>query len=163
MFDKSKRQVKSMFEDGSFIRSEFDQYGRSINEFDQINQRKAPTLVNERNLIAAKQTVAFVRQRDGDAAALCEAVRFGLHDLTAELLSEGVHPDTRVTNEMTPLMFCGNRAIGELLVKAGADVNSEDSNGRTPLIWFTLGLQRKQSGIAYLKWIVRSGDRKSVV
>ena len=37
------RQVKTTFDDGSFVRSEFDQYGRVVNEFDQLNQRKAST------------------------------------------------------------------------------------------------------------------------
>lgn len=64
------------------------------------------------------------------------AAKKGNTVLCRDLLRLGVHPNTSTVNGFTALHFaCGNGHIEtiRLLIEAGADVNSADNGGNTPL------------------------------
>jgi ankyrin repeat protein len=71
-------------------------------------------------------------------AALFEAVRTDDIDATAALIAAGADIEARDPDtDATPLViasFRGNIAVVEMLLAAGADVNSADRSGFTPLI-----------------------------
>jgi tankyrase len=107
--------------------------------------------------------VHLLRERDGDTVALCEAVRWRLTDLVVQLLSEGIDPNSTNNDGVSPLMFCNYVKIGELLLGKGADVNAKDPLGRTPLLWFVLGLSTKNMAKAYVKWLLSVGADPDIV
>ena len=64
-FDEFGRQVKTTFDDGSFVRSEFDQYGRVINEYNQLNQQKTSAYDRHGRLISVELPAVADPQNGG--------------------------------------------------------------------------------------------------
>jgi uncharacterized protein len=105
-----------------------------------------------------RDLIRMVEERDGGGPALYEAVRWSIRDEVVRLLDAGIDPDTRSGDrQSTPLMAANNAEIAELLVKRGADVNSKDRDGRTPLVWYLIGLNRKASAIKFINTLLRLG------
>ncbi len=119
--------------------------------------------MNFRNKENLTRFVHLLRERDGDTVALCEAIRWRLDDLVAQLLFEGVDPNSKNEDGATPFMFCNYVKTGELLLGNGADVNAKDPTGRTPLLWFVLGPSTKNVAKAYVNWLLSVGADPDVV
>lgn len=109
------------------------------------------------NSSALSDAIRSAEALHGPGTALCEAVRWSKMVEVERLLRGGVSPDVRVRQGMTPLMHASNIEIARLLVQRGADVNARDDNGRTPLIWFLLGIHRKQKAQSYINLLLELG------
>ncbi|EED13813.1 ankyrin, putative [Talaromyces stipitatus ATCC 10500] len=73
--------------------------------------------------------------KDG-SSALHLASHLGLTKLVAEFVKEGVNPDVKDANGVTPLMLAadhGNVDVAKVLIEAGASVSSVDNTGRSLL------------------------------
>lgn len=114
-------------------------------------------LIKESNLIQIDNFIRELREGRANVYALCEAVRWSRVALIKEMLSSGVDPNLRKPDGITPLMLCSKRSIGELLLKHGAEVNAQDQNGRTPLVWFLCGAFRRNQATSYLTWLMNVG------
>lgn len=113
--------------------------------------------MNDANKRALTRLVRDLERSHGDAAALCEAVRWGLTEEVYRLLERGVDVNARTEDRGTPLMYATNCRMATLLIQRGADVNARDNEGRTPLIWSLLGLKREGDAAAFIRTLVQAG------
>lgn len=109
---------------------------------------------------AIREVIHLTEERKGSGAALIEAVRWSISDEVLRLLDAGIDVDTRSPEtQTTPLMAATDPKIAELLVKRGADVNAVDASGRTPLVWYLKGLNKKSAAKKYVRALLSLGAR----
>jgi ankyrin repeat domain-containing protein 50 len=63
------------------------------------------------------------------------AAYFGLESIVQRLLKNRVEVDSKDSDGRTPLSWARNEAVVQLLLENGAEVDSKDNNSRTPLLW----------------------------
>jgi ankyrin repeat protein len=83
-------------------------------------------------LLLAKGAKANARDR-ANASAIAAAARTGKADIVALLLAKGADPNARDNLLFTPLHVAANKAVAELLVARGAEVNVVDQANKSPL------------------------------
>ncbi len=109
--------------------------------------------------------VSLVRQLEttrGSAVALAEAARWSLLDEVDRLLASGVSPNVRLEGGGTPLMCAGTKKSCHRLLKAGADPNATDGEGRTPLIWMMKGLLKKHEAVVRIRLLLDYGANPGI-
>ncbi|KAF3207863.1 hypothetical protein TWF679_008195 [Orbilia oligospora] len=83
------------------------------------------------------------------------AVFFGLENATSEMILRAHNLNLTDGLRRTPLSWAagnGQTAIGELLVKSGAEVDFSDIDGRTPLFWAAAG-----GHLSMIELLIRNG------
>ncbi|RAO72859.1 uncharacterized protein BHQ10_008871 [Talaromyces amestolkiae] len=93
--------------------------------------------------------------KDG-SSELHLASHLGLTKLVAELVSEGINPDIKDVNGVTPLVLAamqGNVDVAKVLIEAGASVNSVDNTGSSLLYKATDRYQ-----VAFVSLLVEQKD-----
>jgi cytohesin len=92
-------------------------------------------------LLLAKGARATARDR-GNASALAAASQRGHADIVALLLARGADPNTRDTQLVTPLHVAANKAVAQILVDKGAEVDVVDQGNKSPLFRAVQGEKR---------------------
>jgi ankyrin repeat protein len=102
--------------------------------------------------------IRLMEQHGSVVGALCEATRFGHMEEILRLLDAGADVNAgREYDGITPLMLANAPKIAKLLIDRGADVNARDNEGRTPLLWFLLGLAHKRTAEKYIRTLLEAG------
>ncbi len=126
-------------------------------------------------------SVAYLYDNIYDDTALYNATFYGDEELVKNLLEKGAHVNIRTEDGWTALEAAtqkGYTKIAELLIKAGADLNVQDTNnGYTALLWAAqeghtkiaellikedadLNVQDTNNGYTALLWAAQEGHTK---
>ncbi len=87
---------------------------------------------------------------------LHEAANRGRTEIVSYLLSKGADPNAQNVSGETPLHMAANMEIARLMIKAGANVNAEDNDGRPPLLSI---LEKKSASIDMIQLLLDSGAK----
>lgn len=99
-----------------------------------------PELIERGDLAAVEAALelgADVNSHERGFSALCAAVRINAVELVRKLIALGAnvpHPEEDVT-ALHRAAIMGNPEMIQILLDAGEDVNVQDSDGNTPLMW----------------------------
>jgi ankyrin repeat domain-containing protein 50 len=110
---------------------------------DDLYDKARRLLTDAGYLATSTQALWYLEDEDSTSwagkngsSALHLATHFGLDKLVAELLDQGVDPNTKDANGATPLALAAERGIVDVaktLIQAGASVNAVDNIGAAPL------------------------------
>lgn len=126
--------------------------------------QRARRLLHDQGCFAALTQTLWYLDNDGQSSwtgkdgssELHLASHLGLTKLVSELVLEGVNPDIKDANGVTPLMLAagqGSVDVAKVLIEAGASVNSVDNTGCS-LLYKAAGLDQ----VAFVQLLVEQKD-----
>jgi Zn-dependent protease with chaperone function len=121
--------------DSHSARSLFSQVAR---QEERLTHECTRLLAHVMGVVRPADTPSPERRQDPRSTALHRAASEGDAQTVAELLAQGVNPDSQDEDGWTPLHWAASEdyaEVAQILIDAGADASAVDDEGWTPLHW----------------------------